>query len=113
MPIKVCTVCGQIEDIPLYDEALWDIYHRIDDGRSSYEPLVFTSDWLQENIVDDEDHEALMHTMERDMHNRGLCVKCGRPDLRNVDESKILSQEDAREMQDMWAMEAAERRAGC
>jgi hypothetical protein len=111
--MKVCNVCGQVEGIEQYDDALWDIYHRIDDGRSTYEPLVFTSDWLQENVVDEDDYNSVMHAMERDMHNRGLCTECGRPDLTGVDPSKIMSEEDAQEMHDMWAEQAAERRAGC
>ena len=88
------------------------MYHRIDDGRSTYEPLVYTSDWLQENIVDEDDHAAVMHAMERDMGSRGLCPTCGRPDLRGVDPEKIMTAEDAREMQAMWAEQAAERRMG-
>jgi len=110
---EICTGCGQVNGIREYDEKLWDIYHRIDDGRSTYEPLVFDSEWLQENIHDEEDHEVLMHTMEKDMHNRCLCTVCARPNLAGVDESKIMSEEDAREMHDMWAMEAMERRMGC
>jgi len=108
-----CSGCGQLFGFADYDDQLWDLYNRIDDGRSSREGLVFDSEWLQENIIDDEDHASLMHTMERDMANRGLCPKCGRPDLSRVDPSRILSEEDARDMHDMWAEQAAERRAGC
>lgn len=108
-----CTGCGQLVGIPQYDEELWSIYHRINDGRSTYEPLVFTSDWLQENVQDEEDHAAVMHAMDKDMHNRGLCGTCGRPDLSGVDPAKIMSEQDAFEMQEMWAEQAAERRAGC
>jgi hypothetical protein len=111
--IEVCTTCGQLKGIKEYDESLWDIYSRIDDGRSHYEPLVFTSDWLQENVHDEEDHAAVMHAMEKDMHNRGLCVTCGRPDLRDINLDDIMSEEDARSMAGMWAEQAAERRAGC
>lgn len=109
---KICNGCGQLEGIKEYDEVLWDIYHRIDDGRSTIEPLVFTGDWMQENVHDEEDHEAVMHAMEKDMHNRGLCTVCGRPELRGVDPDRILSDEDAKEIQDMWQQEAMERRMG-
>lgn len=108
----VCSSCGQLYGIPEYDEKLWDLYHRIDDGRSSYEPLVFTGEWLQENVQDEEDHEAVMHAMEKDMHNRGLCPSCGRPDLSRVDPEKILSEEDAKAIHESWAEQAAERRMG-
>ena len=106
-----CPSCG-VPNTPEINRQLWDIYDRIDDGRSTYEPLVFTSDWIAENIVDEEDHEAMMLAMERDMHNRGLCPTCGRPDLRGLDPSKVMSPEDAKEMHDMWAEQAAERRMG-
>jgi hypothetical protein len=112
MTIDFCRACGQIKS-PEVDKALWDIYHRIDDGRSSYEPLVFTSDWLQENIMDEDDEAALDLAMTKDMHNRGLCSVCGRPDLRGVNPEDILSEEDAKDMADMYAEQAAERRAGC
>jgi len=110
---KICITCGQLEGIAEYDKHLWGIYNRIRDGRSSYEPLVFDSKWLQENIHDEEDHETLMHTMSKDMHNRGLCTKCGRPDLRGVNPEDIMDEEEARELHEMWAEQAAERRAGC
>ena len=109
---EFCHSCG-VPNKPEASAALWDIYERIRDGRSTYEPLVFTSDWLQENVVDDEDHEAVMHAMERDMHNRGLCPICARPDLRGVNPEDVMSEEDAKDMHDMWAEQAAERRAGC
>lgn len=110
---EICNGCGQLQGIEEYDAKLWNLYHRIDDGRSSREALVYTSDWLQENVIDDEDHAAVMHSMERDMSNRGLCTKCGRPNLRGVDPNKIMSEKDAKDMHDMWAEQAAEIRAGC
>jgi hypothetical protein len=109
---EICTGCGQLQGIPAYDEKLWDIYNRIDDGRSTHEALVFDSEWLQENVQDEEDHAVVMHSMEKDMYNRGLCVKCGRPNLQGVDSSQILSTQDAIAMAEMWAEQAAERRAG-
>ena len=108
-----CTTCGVLQGIPELDEEMWDIYHRITDGRSHYEPLVFTSDWLQENVQDEEDHAAVMHAMEKDMHNRGLCPTCSRPNLAGVTEEMVMSEQDAQDMRDMWAEQAAERRAGC
>jgi len=71
--MKACTGCGQLEGIKEYDDALWDVYYRIDDGRSTYEPLVFTGDWLQENVLDEEDMQSVHAAMENDMVNRGLC----------------------------------------
>lgn len=111
--MKICHVCGQIEGIKEYDKALWDIYYRIGDGRSQLEPLVFTGDWMEENIHDDEDFDAVMHAMEKDMDNRGLCTECARPNLRYVSPDDIMSEEDAKEMQEMWAQEAQERKFGC
>lgn len=107
--MEICNCCGQLKGIKEYDRELWNIYHRISDGRSTWEPLVFTSD----DIEDQDDYDSMMAAMERDMVRRGLCGECGRPDLRNVNPDDILSVEDLREMQDMWAEEAAERRAGC
>lgn len=110
--MDICRTCGQLKGVKEYDSALWDIYHRISDGRSRHEPLVFTEDWVQENIVDEEDHESMMLAMERDMANRGLCPDCGRPNLTNVKDEDILSDEDLKDFQDMWAEQEAERRAG-
>jgi hypothetical protein len=107
-----CPGCGVLTDKETTVK-IRDIYDRIRDGRSTYEPLVFTSDWLQENVMDEEDEEAVMHAMEKDMHNRGLCIKCGRPDLRQVKPEDIMSEEEAQDMHEMWAEMAAERRAGC
>jgi len=111
--MSICTTCGQLQGISSYDEALWDLYDRLKDGRQHYEPLVYDSEWLQENVMDEDDHAAVMHSMERDMHNRGLCITCGRPNLSGKTEDDFLSEKDAREMAEMWAEQAAERRAGC
>jgi hypothetical protein len=100
----MCKGCGQLTDVPEYDAKLWDTYNRIKDGRSHYEALVYDSQWLQENVHDEEDHDAVMHSMEKDMVNRGLCPSCGRPDLRNVKPEDILSEEDAESCQDIWAI---------
>jgi hypothetical protein len=107
-----CISCG-VPNTPEVNESLWDVYYRISDGRSSYEPLVFTGDWIQENVMDEEDHDAMMLAMERDMYYRGLCPGCARPNLAGVTEDMIMSDEDAKELQEMWAMEAQERRMGC
>jgi hypothetical protein len=110
--MDICNRCGQLKGIPEYDEKLWDLYNRIDDGRSTWEPLVYTSDWVQENIHDEDDHDAMMLSMEKDMYYRGLCPGCARPNLTGVNLERIMTEEDAREMQDMWAEQAAERRMG-
>lgn len=112
-PNLPCTACGVLQGNEAYDQEMWSIYNRLKDGKHNYEPLVFTSDWLQENVVDDEDHDAVMHAMGKDMHNRGLCTKCGRPNLQGVTPDMIYSEEEAQEMADMYAEQAAERRAGC
>lgn len=108
----VCTTCGVLNGIPELDKEMWSIYHRLVSGKQNYEPLVFTGDWVQENIIDEEDHAGMMLAMERDMMNRGLCPTCGRPDLRGVKDDDIMSEEDAQDMYDMWAEQAAERRMG-
>jgi hypothetical protein len=109
----VCSNCGALQDNPEVAAKLRDLYSRLISGVQNYEPLVFTGDWMQENVFDEEDHQAVMGAMERDMHNRGLCPKCGLPDLRGKTEKDFHSEEDMKEMQEMWAIEAAERRAGC
>ena len=113
MSDAICHTCGQLQGIDEYDERLWDIYSRIDDGRSHREALTFDSEWLQENVIDDEDFQTVNYAMEKDMHGRGLCVTCGRPNLSGVNPDDILSEEDARDLADMYAEQAAERRAGC
>jgi hypothetical protein len=110
---SICQGCGQLEGIEEYDNSLWDVYHRISDGRSQYEALVFDSEWLQENVFDEEDEESVNLAMERDMYNRGLCHTCGRPNLSGVTEDMIIPENEYQGMCDMWAEQAAERRAGC
>jgi hypothetical protein len=110
---EICTGCGQLTGIEAYDDKLWNLYSRIDDGRSTYEPLVFDSEWLQENVQDEDDHRVVMHCMDKDMYQRGLCTTCGRPNLTGINPDRIMSEKDAQDMQDMWAEQAAERRAGC
>lgn len=107
MQIDCCSGCGQVNGVPEYDDKLRDIYHRIRDGRSTWEPLVFTGEEFHE------DEEGSMLAMERNMAQRGLCVTCSRPDLRGVDPDDVMSEDDAREMHEMWAEQAAEIRAGC
>jgi hypothetical protein len=106
-----CPSCGVPNTIEI-EERLWDLYTRIRDGRSTYEPLVFTSDWIQENVQDEDDYEAIQLAMGRDMYDRGLCPVCGRPDLRGVKPEDIMDENEAREMSEMWAEQAAERRMG-
>jgi hypothetical protein len=111
--MEVCRGCGQIKGIEAYDSALWDLYYRIDDGRSSQEALVYTGEEFEDSWDDDGETNYALLAMEKDMHRRGLCTDCGRPDLSGVDPKNIMSEEDAQAMHDMWAEQAAERRAGC
>lgn len=111
--MKMCNVCGQLRGISAYDSALWDIYSRIDDSRSHREPLVFYSDNEHHYYDDDYEHQSMTLAMEKDMHERGLCTECGRPDLRGVKPEMILSPEEARENAECHAEMEAERRAGC
>lgn len=108
-----CIQCGQLQDVKEYDSYLWDLYHRMKSGVQNNEPLIFTSNWIEENIFDEDDHDAMMTAMSRDMVNRRLCPTCSRPDLRGLTDDDFYSEEDAEAMADMWAMEAAERRMGC
>ena len=62
--------------------------------------------------MDEEDENAMMYAMEKDMVNRGLCPVCSRPNLSGVTDDMIMSEDEAREIQEMWAMEASERRMG-
>lgn len=111
-----CKGCGQLEGVEEYDNMLWDLYSRAEMGGRQYiEPFVYTKNDLHElGFYDDEDtRDSVMTSMERNMMERGLCSACGRPDLRGVKEEDIMSVEDARELNDMYAEMAAERRAGC
>src|SRR5215472_9171825 len=93
----VCSSCGQLQTAE-NRQALYDVYDRIRDGRSPYEPLVYTqSDLAEANFYNDEEmHESVMLSMEKNMYERGLCPTCGYPDLRGVTEDMIMSEEDAR-----------------
>ena len=117
MSEKVCSYCGQLEGIPAYNRELWDIYHRLPEkvGRSYIEPFVYTQDDLEEmGAFDDEEvFESVQMSMERNMVERGLCGGCGRPDLRGVDMSELMTEEEAQQLHDMYAEQAAEIRAGC
>jgi hypothetical protein len=110
--MELCSHCGQLKGIPEYDQALWDIYHRIDDGRSTWEPLVYTGEEFEDSWDDDGETNYAMLAMEKDMYRRGLCTECGRPDLSRVDPEHIMSEEDAQAMHEMWAEQEAERRMG-
>jgi hypothetical protein len=115
MADKICEGCGQLEGVKEYDAQLWSIYHRLDNGgRRFIEPFVYTQDDLEElGFYDDEEmHDSVMLSMERNMAERGLCPKCGRPDLTGVTEDQIMSEEDAQDLADMYAEMAAERRMG-
>lgn len=114
-----CHYCGQLKGVKEYDAKLWDIYHRLDDGRRFIEPLVYTQSDFEDMgyysmyDMDEESIDAVKMSMENNMAERGLCPECGRPDLRRVTEDDILSEEDAKDMADMYAEMAAERRMGC
>lgn len=108
-----CRTCGQLSGIDAYDDELWAIYERLPDGRQHYEPLVFDSGWLQENVFDEDDHAAVNLAMSRDMHNRGLCVSCGRPNMAGIDPATLLSEDEAQAMAESYAEQRAERRMGC
>jgi hypothetical protein len=107
----VCPECGS----PMNKEttaALWDIYDRISDGRSTWEPLVFTSEEFEDSWDTFHEENFAIIAMERNMHERGLCTNCGRPDLRGVTEDMIMTEEEAKDMHEMWSEMAAERRMG-
>ena len=107
-----CITCG-VPNTPEINESLWDVYYRISDGRCNYEPLVYSGEEFEDSWDEMGETNYAMLAMERNMHERGLCVGCGRPNLAGVTEDMILSEEDLKEMQDMWAIEAQERRMGC
>lgn len=107
-----CHSCG-VPNTPEINSQLWDIYDRIEDGRSTWEPLVYSREEYEDSWDDQYEENYAMIAMERNMHERGLCPTCGRPDLRGISPDQIMSEEDAKEMHDMWAEQAAERRAGC
>lgn len=110
--MSVCSGCGQVTGVATYDDRLWDLYHRHRDGRAHREALVFDSGWLQENVMDDDDHAAVMGAMEHDMHGRGLCVRCGRPDLSGCHDDDFMDDDEAEGLAEMYAEQAAERRMG-
>lgn len=110
---EFCPTCG-VPNTPEVNATLYDIYYRIRDGRSTWEPLVYFQDDLQEcGFYDDEEmHDSVMLSMERNMHERGLCITCGCPDLSGVTEDMIMTEEEAQDLHDMWQEQAAERRMG-
>jgi hypothetical protein len=110
MSEAVCRTCGVLVEDERYVARLWDLHGRRADGRQYGRGLAFTGEWLDEHVCDEEDMETLNLVMERDMAARGLCPSCGLPDLRNAE---IISEEDARELWEMHAEQAAELRAGC
>lgn len=109
---EFCRACGQLNNEAVTD-GLWNVYGRLRDGRQHREPLVFDGEWMQENVRDEEDFDVVMGAMGRDMANRGLCTECGRPDLRGVNPDDVMSEDDAQDLAEMYAEQAAERRAGC
>jgi hypothetical protein len=106
-----CLSCG-VPNTPEVNRQLWDIYGRIIDGRSRAEPLVYTMEEYQDSWDDDGETNWATLAMEKDMYNRGLCPTCGRPDLSGVNPEDIMSEEDAKDMHEMWSEQEAERRMG-
>lgn len=107
-----CIGCGQLQGIKEYDAELWRLYRLLDDGgRKFIEPLVYIpgEDF---DPYDEADFDATMLAMEHNMAERGLCPECGRPNLAGKTEADFLSEEDAKDLADMYAQMAAERRAG-
>lgn len=109
----VCVGCGQLKGVKEYDRQLWDLHERRKDHKQNIEGLVFDGEWMQNNIQDEYDEEILDQVMSKDMYNRGLCPECGRPNLQGMTEDDFYSEEDVKELQEMWQMEAMERRMGC
>lgn len=112
--IHPCVGCGQLQGIKDYDAELWRLYDLLDDGgRKFIEPLVYTQDDLYEaGYPDEESVEAIKLSMEYNMAERGLCPTCGRPNLTGKTAEDFLSEEDAKDLADMYAEMAAERRMG-
>lgn len=113
-----CIACGQLQGVKEYDAELWRLYHLLDDGgRRFIEPLVYTQSDFEDmgyydRPLDEEDFDAVKLSMERNMIERGLCHECGRPNLAGKTEKDFMSEEDAKDIADMYAEEAAERRMG-
>lgn len=112
----VCRCCGLPTD--LSEDALahlWDLQARRIDGRQNNEALVYSSDDLYDDPdwLDDRENSGPWLAMGRNMAERGLCPECGLPDLRGMTEDDFYSEEEYEDMCDMWAEQAAERRAGC
>ena len=109
----VCRGCGQVTGVEAYDAKLWELHELRRDGRQHSEGLVFDSEWLQENVLDEEDEQVLDLTMSKDMHQRGLCPTCGRPNLAGLGQGDFVDPEEARWAAEAHAERMAEFRAGC
>jgi hypothetical protein len=110
---KVCRGCGQVEGIPQYDEELWRLYELLDDGgRKHIEPLVYSGEEFEESWDDLHETNFAMVAMGKNMVERGLCSECGRPNLVGKTDKDFLSEEDAKELSEMYAEMEAERRMG-
>lgn len=113
--IALCKCCGQLKGIPEYDAKLKDLHERRKDERQNIEPLVYTLSDLEDDPDwwYDRKNSGPWLAMERNMAQRGLCVECGRPDLSGLKPEDFYSKEEFAILCDMWAEQAAERRAGC
>jgi len=112
--IDICGACGKLIGVDEYDAKLWEMYYRRRDGRQYTEGLVFDGTWIAENVIDEEDANILELTMEKDMVARGLCPKCGLPNLDGlVYPDDFMDQEEAREIAEIESERRAEMRMGC
>lgn len=113
-----CGNCGTI-DTEVNRRLLWDLYDRVRDGGRKYiEPLVYTQSDFEDMgyhsmyDMDEESIDAVKLSMENNMAERGLCPTCGLPDLRRYGEDDFMDEEEARDLAEMYAEMAAERRMG-
>lgn len=111
----VCPYCHQVQGVPEYDAKLWELHERRKDGRQNIEALVYTQDEVEDDPdwYNDRENSGPWLAMGRNMYERGLCSECGRPNLIGMSDDDFHSAEDMKELQDLWAEEAAERRMGC
>jgi hypothetical protein len=108
----VCPACGQLLGVEEYNSKLWELYYHLDIGGRQYiKPLVYIpgEDF---DPYDQDDFDAIMLAMEKNMVERGLCGECGRPNLAGKTAEDFLSEEDAKDLAAMYAEMAAERRMG-
>jgi hypothetical protein len=113
--MDLCSHCGQLQNCEEYNSRLWDLHERRKDGRQNIEPLVYSQSDVEDDPdwYDDRENSGPWLAMGRNMHERGLCPECGLPVLQGMKPDDFYDEDELQEMQDLWAMEAAERRMGC